>query len=95
MKDRSENLQFNRLEAVDLFHKLAYRFEKVYKLGKEKPEQSKAINLEIINLICENSEEVSRDSTILFYCVFFCIYHANMDIYNFLKTLMSKLQNDD
>ena len=45
-----------RLRAeVDFHHKVAYRFEKAYRLGKKMTERKQTLNLEIIDCISEHS----------------------------------------
>jgi len=40
---------------VDFHHKIAYRFEKAYRLGKKVNERKSSLNLEIIDCISEHS----------------------------------------
>ena len=40
---------------VDFHHKVAYRFEKAYRLGKKTGERKQTLNLEIIDCISEHS----------------------------------------
>lgn len=40
---------------VDFHHKIAYRFEKAYRLGKKTSERKQTLNLEIIDCISEHS----------------------------------------
>ena len=41
---------------VDFHHKVAYRFEKAYRLGKKMTTKKKAMNMEIIEIISEHSD---------------------------------------
>ena len=76
---------------VDFHHKLAYRFEKAYRLGKEMPDKRHTLNVEIIDCISEHSGYVEEDPMSLFYCLFFCIYYLNQDLVEFLRILVHKL----
>ena len=40
---------------VDFHHKVAYRFEKAYRLGKKTVEKKQSLNLDIIDCISEHS----------------------------------------
>ena len=40
---------------VDFHHKIAYRFEKAYRLGKKTNQRKQTLNLEIIDCISEHS----------------------------------------
>lgn len=40
---------------VDFHHKVAYRFEKAYRLGKKMSEKKQSLNLDIIDCISEHS----------------------------------------
>ena len=54
---RREYLSKFRKE-VDFHHKVAYRFEKCYRLGKKSPEKKNTLNLEIIEIISEHSDYI-------------------------------------
>mmetsp|Transcript_33505 Transcript_33505/g.51470 ORF Transcript_33505/g.51470 Transcript_33505/m.51470 type:complete len:119 (+) Transcript_33505:848-1204(+) len=43
---------------VDFHHKVAYRYEKAYRLSKKNPEKKQALNLDIIEVIRENSDYI-------------------------------------
>mmetsp|Transcript_30409 Transcript_30409/g.46586 ORF Transcript_30409/g.46586 Transcript_30409/m.46586 type:complete len:80 (-) Transcript_30409:3509-3748(-) len=62
---------------VDFHHKMAYRFEKAYRLSKKMDERKQNQNLDIIECISEHSAYVQHDPMALFYCLFFCIYYYN------------------
>jgi len=62
---------------VDFHHKVAYRFEKAYRLGKKWQERKQTLNIEIIDCISEHSGYIEQDPMALFYCLFFCIYYKN------------------
>jgi hypothetical protein len=36
---------------VDFYHKVAYRFERSYKLGRKQPEKKRELDMEIIDLM--------------------------------------------
>ena len=78
---------------VDFHHKVAYRFEKAYRLSKKTAERKQTLNLEIIDCISEHSGYVEQDPMTLFYCLYFCIYYNYPDLVEFLRTLMSKMVN--
>lgn len=40
---------------VDFHHKIAYRFEKAYRLGKKMSDKKQSLNLDIIDCISEHS----------------------------------------
>jgi len=73
---------------VDFHHKVAYRFEKAYRLGKKTPHRQYALNFEIIDIISEHSDYIEQDPLALFYCLYFCIYYNNPDLVEFLRTLI-------
>lgn len=56
-KIREEYLQKFRKE-VDFHHKVAYRYEKAYRLGKKQPQKKKALNMEIIEIISEHGDYI-------------------------------------
>ena len=76
---------------VDFHHKVAYRFEKAYRLGKKMTTKKKAMNMEIIEIISEHSDYLEQDPMSLFYCLYFCIYYKNPDLVEFLRTLIRKM----
>jgi len=80
---------------VDFHHKVAYRFEKAYRLGKKVTERKQSLNLEIIDCISEHSGYIERDPMALFYCLFFCIYYKNEYLVEFLRTLIHKIHSHD
>jgi hypothetical protein len=74
---------------VDFHHKIAYRFEKAYRLGKKTPvEKRHHLNLEIIECISDHASYIEQDSMALFYCLFFCIYYKNQGLVEFLRSLI-------
>ena len=77
---------------VDFHHKVAYRFEKAYKFSRKHPEKKAALNLEIIDVIMEQSDFVESDPHTLFYCFYFCIYYNNQELVVFLKNLIEKME---
>lgn len=91
-KIRGDFLKIFRKE-VDFHHKVAYRFEKAYRLGKKMSLKKMALNAEIISIISEHDSYVEQDPMALFYCLYFCIYYNNPDIVDFLKILVEKLEN--
>jgi len=56
-KIKEEYLQKFRKE-VDFHHKVAYRFEKGYRLTKKQPSKKKALNMEIIEIISEHGDYI-------------------------------------
>ena len=76
---------------VDFHHKVAYRYEKAYRLGKKQPQKKQALNLEIIDIINEHADYIEEDQMALFYCLYFCVYYNNPDLVEFLRTLINKL----
>ena len=76
---------------VDFHHKVAYRFEKAYRLGKKTVEKKQSLNLDIIDCISEHSGYIEQDPMALFYCLFFCIYYRNEELVEFLRTLINKI----
>ena len=79
---------------VDFHHKVAYRFEKAYRLSKKQPHKKQALNLEIIDIISEHSDYIEQDPMALFYCLYFCIYYNNPELVEFLRTLILKMDSD-
>jgi hypothetical protein len=73
---------------VDFHHKVAYRFEKAYRLGKKMTEKKQSLNLDIIDCISEHSGYIEQDPMALFYCLFFCIYYRNEELVEFLRSLI-------
>lgn len=80
---------------VDFHHKVAYRFEKAYRLGKKMTERKQTLNLDIIDCISEHSGYVEQDPMALFYCLFFCIYYKNEELVEFLRTLIQKIHSHE
>jgi len=80
---------------VDFHHKIAYRFEKAYRLGKKTNQRKQTLNLEIIDCISEHSGYIEQDPMALFYSLFFCIYYKNEDLVEFLRTLIHKIHSHD
>jgi len=77
---------------VDFHHKIAYRFEKAYRLNKQTDERKQTLNLDIIECISEHSGYIEQDPMALFYCLYFCIYYKNDDLIEFLRVLVTKLK---
>jgi hypothetical protein len=77
---------------VDFHHKVAYRFEKAYRLGKKQSVKKAALNQEIISIIDEHSSYIEQDQMALFYCLYFCIYYNNPEVVQFLELLISKME---
>lgn len=80
---------------VDFHHKVAYRFEKAYRLGKKVSDRKQSLNLEIIDCISEHSGYIEQDPMALFYCLFFCIYFKNEDLVEFLRNLIHKIHTNE
>jgi hypothetical protein len=79
-------------EEVDFHHKVAYRFEKSYRLSKKHPAKREALNEEIVDIISEHSNYIEQDPMALFYCLYFCIYYNNPDLVEFMRTLITKIE---
>jgi hypothetical protein len=56
-KLKADYLKIFRKE-VDFHHKVAYRFEKAYRLGKKMSVKKAALNAEIISIISEHDSYV-------------------------------------
>ena len=86
----------HRKEA-DFHHKVAYRFERSYRITKLHPEKKNQLNLDIVQVISDNSEYIQYDTTSLFFCLYFCIFYNNPELVSFLRTLIKKMniQNDN
>jgi len=56
-KIRDEYMMKFRKE-VDFHHKVAYRFEKAYRLGKKNPHKRTQLNQEIIDIITDHSDYI-------------------------------------
>lgn len=78
---------------VDFHHKVFYRYEKAYRLGKKQPQKKQALNLEIIEIISEHGDYIEQDPMALFYCLYFCVYFNNPDLVEFLRTLIKKMDS--
>ena len=78
---------------MDFHHRVAYRFEKSYRLSKQSPGNKLSLDREIIDIIVEYSEYIEYDPMSLFYCLYFCIYYHNQEIVEFLRTLISKIED--
>ena len=89
-KEKSHFVKQFRKE-VDFHHKVAYCFEKAYRVGKKMPERRQTLNLEIIGCIGEHSSYIETDNMALFYCLFFCIYYKNQDLVEFLRSLINQI----
>jgi len=76
---------------VDFHHKIAYRFEKAYRLAKKQNEKKMSLNNEIIQCIRDHQSFIDKDPIALFYCLFFCIYYKNEEIVEFLRDLIQKI----
>ena len=76
---------------VDFHHKVAYRFEKAYRLGKKEQSKKNMLNQEIIDIITDHSDYIDQDQMVLFYCLYFCVYYNNPDLVEFLRTLINKM----
>lgn len=76
---------------VDFHHKVAYRYEKAYRLSKKQPQKKNQLNQEIIDIITEHSDYIDQDKMALFYCLYFCVYYNNPDLVEFLRTLITKM----
>ncbi len=77
---------------VDFHHKIAYRFEKAYRLRKKMVDGPNYLNVEIIECISEHSGYLEQDPMVFFYCLYFCIYYNNPEMVEFLRTLIKKMK---
>ena len=78
---------------VDFHHKIAYRFEKAYRLSKlsnAQPEQLTQSKVEILDCIKEFSNFLEFDPSAFFYCLFFCVYYKNFGMIEFFRSLIQK-----
>jgi len=91
-KIRDDYLRKFRKE-VDFHHKVAYRFERAYRLGRMQPEKQLGLDMEIIEVISEHCDYIEHDPMALFYCLYFCIYFRNESIVEFLRTLIQKMDD--
>ena len=91
----TENYVKKFRKEVDFHHKVAYRFEKAYRLGKNNGLIKQQYNHEINALISEHHEYIEQDPMVMFYCLFFCIYYNNEDIIGFLRCLISKVEHEN
>jgi hypothetical protein len=76
---------------VDFHHKVAYRFEKAYRLGKKENSKKQTLNLEVIDCIGEHSNYIEQDHMTLFYLLFFCIYYNNQELVDFIRSLINRI----
>ena len=53
-----KQLQKSKRKEVDFHHKVAYRFERAYRIVKIHPEKKNQLNLDIVEVISENSDYV-------------------------------------
>lgn len=79
-------------DEVDFHHKIAYRFEKAYRLCKKDQFRQQTLNLDIISCISEFQPYIERDHMSLFYILFFCIYYKNAELVDFIRSLATKVQ---
>lgn len=76
---------------VDFHHKIAYRFEKAYRLGKKMTQKRQELNIDIIDCLSDHSAYMEQDPMAIFYCLFFCIYYNNKELVDFLKSIIEKM----
>lgn len=101
-KDKHDEIHDNYMnifrKEVDFHHKVAYRFEKAYRLGKkvnERPDRKQSLNSEIIQCITDHADYIEQDPMALFYCLFFCIYFKNEDLVEFLRNLIHRINSHE
>lgn len=87
--------QASNSKEVDFHHKVAYRFEKAYRLAKKREESRASLNKEIIQCIRDHQAFIEYEPISLFYCLFFCIYYRNEEMIEFLRTLIQKIYAHD
>ena len=57
--DRIKNEYLSKFrKEVDFHHKIAYRFERSYNLGKKNPERKQELDLEVIDLLSDFSDYI-------------------------------------
>ena len=100
--EQQEEVQENYMNIfrteVDFHHKVAYRFEKAYRLGKKvngTQDRKANLNNDIIQCIVEHADYIETDPMALFYCLFFCIYFKNEDLVEFLRELIHKIHSHE
>lgn len=93
-KIREDYLKKFRKE-VDFHHKVAYRFEKAYRLGKKMTLKKQTLNNEITTIIEEHAGYLEQDPMALFYCLYFCIYYNNPELVKFLNILIKKMDDNN
>ncbi len=76
---------------VDFHHKVAFRFEKAYRLARKHPEKEESVNNEIISLVREHSKFLEHDPSVLFYGLFLSIMYCNARMFEFLKNLSMRI----
>jgi len=81
-------------DEVDFHHKIQFRFEKAYRLGKKLPESKRMLNLELIDCVSDFSGYIEHDPMCLFYCLYFCIYYQNKEFLEFVRALIQKVSQD-
>ena len=80
---------------VDFHHKIAFRFERVYRLGKDLDVgQRNTLNLGLIQLIGNFSDYIEKDNMSLFYILFFCIFYRNQEMILFIRQLIAKMKSN-
>lgn len=80
---------------VDFHHKIAYRFEKAYRLAKKTKDRVRTLNVDIIDCIQDHSVYIYRDPITLFYCLFFCIFYNNSSMVDFLRLILKKIPHSE
>ena len=91
-QEKAEFFAKKFMKEVDFHHKIAYRFEKAYRLGKKVEKKQRAtLNLEVIDAINEYMVYIEQDNMSLFYLVFFCIYYRNSMLLEFIRNLITKI----
>lgn len=56
-KIQDEYKEANKLE-VDFHHKVAYKFERAYRISKQQPQKLAELNLDIVAVISEDSDYI-------------------------------------
>ena len=77
---------------MDVHHKIAYTFERSYKIGRRFPDKIDGWNMEIICILSEHSDYIYSDPEVLFFAAFFCVFYNNQFLLNFLKSLIERIR---
>jgi len=85
------HLMIRMRNEVDFHHKMCFRFEKAFRLGRVGNIRKQTLNLELIECISDHSTYIAQDPMSVFYCLFFCIFFNNPEFVEFLRNIIQKL----